>query len=299
MKTKLPVLLLVLALACKAEHFDRPEQSAALDGATVEKASIPAPPPPPPPSRVGLAQVAGVPPAIPRVIIRNAEISLVVSDAQIAFDRLTALAAASGGFVADSRLWRDHEQLRGSITLRVPASGLGDAMAAARKLASRVQSESVSGEDVTQEYVDLQAQVRNLEAAEVELRQLMTTVRERAKKAEDILEVYQQLTNVRGEIEKAKGRMQTLSQLSAMATLKVELIPDAVAQPVVEPGWQPVAVARHAAHNLVATLQTAGSAAIWIVIYVLPVGGVLALIAFGIRSFVKAVKRRRRSVTLK
>src|SRR5256885_197831 len=81
------------------------------------------------------------------------------------------------------------------------------ALAAIRKVATRVESETVSGDDVTQEFVDLESQVRNLEAAEIEMRQLMTTVRERTKKASDILEVYQELVQLRGQIETAKGRM--------------------------------------------------------------------------------------------
>ena len=82
-------------------------------------------------------------------------------------------------------------------------------------------AENIDSNDVTQEYVDLDSQVRNLEAAEVEMRQLMTTVRERMKKADDILQVYQHLTELRGQIEQAKGRMRYLSQMAALSTLKV------------------------------------------------------------------------------
>src|SRR5712692_6898228 len=115
------------------------------------------------------------------------------------------------------------------------------------------------------------AQVRNLEAAEVKMRQLMTTVRQRMQKAGDILEVYRHLTELRGQIEQAKGRMRYLSQLAALATLKVELVPDAIAKPVVEPGWQPMVVAREASRNLVRTMQVLASAAIWCAIYLLPI----------------------------
>ena len=59
-------------------------------------------------------------------------------------------------------------------------------------------------------------------------------------KAEDVLKVYQELTKVRGEIERVKGRMQYLGNLAALAIVTIELIPDILAKPVVEPGWRPL-----------------------------------------------------------
>jgi hypothetical protein len=238
--------------------------SVARDNAAFAVASPPPPPPLPPSAAAPQA------PALPRLIIRTAEVSLIVGDALASVDKLAALAAANGGYVTDSRLWRDGGVVRATLTIRVPAQKLDAALAAIRKAGTRVESESVSGDDVTQEYVDMESEVRNLEAAEVEMRQLMTTVRERTKKAQDILDVYQQLTQLRGEIEKAKGRMRYLSQMSAMSTIKLTLVPDAVAKPVVEPGWQPVAIVKDASRALVKTLQVVSDAVIWVVVYFAP-----------------------------
>ena len=228
---------------------------------------------------------------MPRIVIRNAQMTLVVADADPVAAKLTALASSSGGYVSESKQWREDGQLRASITLRIPAQRLDETLATARKLATRVESENVDANDVTQEYVDLDAQVRNLEAAENEMRQLMTDVRQRMKKAEDILEVYQHLTELRGQIEQAKGRMRYLSQLSALATVKIELVPDAIAKPVVQPGWQPLVVVRNAGRSLVSTLQVLASVAIWLIIYILPIVLIFALVAFAI---VRVVRRRKR-----
>ena len=175
----------------------------------------------------------------------------------------------------------------------MPAQKLDAALAAIRKAARRVESETVSGDDVTQEYVDLESQVRNLEAAEVEMRQLMATVRDRTKKAEDILEVYQQLVQLRGQIETAKGRMRYLSQMSAMSTIKLTLTPDAATAPVVEPGWQPVAVAKDASRALVKTAEGFADVAIWAIVYF----GPLLLALATMLVVVWRVVRRRRAVT--
>lgn len=147
----------------------------------------------------------------------------------------------------------------------------------------------MSSEDVSQEYVDLSSQLRNQEAAETELRALMTDVRKKTESASDVLQMYQQLAVVRGDVEKTKGRMQFLEQTSAMSTIKVELIPDAVAKPVVEPGWQPLVVVKDAGRALVGTLQWLSTVLIWFVIYVAPM---LLLIVLPIILGVRAARRR-------
>ena len=254
MRQKVFLLIALLAWSCKAER-NMNGMPAAKSGAADTALRAVGPPPPP------------QAPAMPRVIIRTAEVSLVVGDAAASVETLGRLAAANGGYVTDSRVWRDGQVVRATLTLRVPAPNLDAALAAVRKAATRVESETVSGDDVTQEYVDLESQVRNLEAAEAEMRQLMTTVRERTKKAEDILEVYQQLTQLRGQIETAKGRMRYLSQMSAMSTIKVSLTPDAVTKPVADTVWQPVAVLKDASRALLKTGEGVADIAIWAVVY--------------------------------
>lgn len=275
MKKGIALFLLLIAFGCKNESATSNTDSAAVTG-TVATAA-------PPAQKVSLPAA----PAIPRMVVRTADISIVISDTTVSIEKITAAVGASGGYVSDSKLWRDHEQLRGSLTLRVPAAQLDAALAAVRRLATRVQSEAVSSEDVSQEYVDLDAQVRNLEAAETEMRSLMTTVTERTHKASDIIEIYQQLTQLRGQIEQAKGRMRFLSQQSAMSTIRVDLVPDAIAQPVIEPGWQPVAIAKDASRALVHALQGIATLIIWIAIYVLPIVALLcgfALLAWRVTA---------------
>jgi len=271
MKKHIALALLLIALGCKNEMATNNTSTSAVTEAP------PPPPPPKPADTRAVGTAAPQAPALPRMIIRTAEMSLIVSDTSAAIDKITAAAGAANGYVADSKLWRDSELLRGTLTLRVPASNLDPTLAAIRKIGTRVQSEAMSSDDVSQEYVDLQSQVTNLEAAEVEMRGLMTTVRERTKKAQDILDVYEQLTQLRGQIEQAKGRLRYLGQMTALSTIKVELVPDAVAKPVVQPGWQPVAVFKDATRSLVGALEAIATMLIWIVVYVLPIVVLLVL----------------------
>ena len=246
---KTVLLFLVLVAACKKSEMASPlpsfrdEKVATRNAAAQTVASAV-------PSEAPVSTAA----PIDRMIIRTATISLIVRDTAKSVDAITSAVERSGGYVSASNVWREGDVLHAKVTMRVPNTRLGASMAAIRAAGIRVQSETVSSEEVTQEYVDLASQVRNGEATEEELRQLLVTVRERAKKAADILEVHEHLVAIRGQIEQAKGRMRYLEQMTAFATINVELTPDAVSTPAIEPGWQALA-----------------TAAIWFAIYLLPV----------------------------
>lgn len=232
-----------------------------------------------------------------RMIIRTANLSVVVSDTAQAQSAIIDAVNGMGGYVADASAWRENEQLRARLTVRVPAERLDALLAAIKELAVRVQQENITGRDVTEEYTDLKAQLVNLEATERELRELLTEVRQKTGKAEDVLAIYRELTRIRGEIERVQGRMQYLSNLSALATLTVDLIPDALARPVVEPGWRPLETVKNAGRALVNTLKGLVDALIWIVIVVIPVLIILAipvvLLALLIRWLGRRVKRKK------
>ena len=206
-----------------------------------------------------------------RMVVRNAELSLVVSETEAALQAVTALVKAAGGYISDANSWRQGEQLRSQVVVRIPAEKLDESLLALKKLAVRVEREKVSGQDVTEEYSDLNAQLVNLEATEKELRELLSEVRQRTQKAEDILQVYRELTSIRGEIERVKGRMQYLSNLTALATINIELIPDSLAKPVVEPGWRPLETLKNAGRELVNALKGLADVLIYFVILVLPI----------------------------
>jgi Domain of unknown function (DUF4349) len=228
-----------------------------------------------------------------RMIVRNAAISMVVRDAGDVLRKVSALIDSKGGYLAESKQWKENQQLLATATFRVPSNQLFAVIAAVRPMAIRVESENVSAEDVSQEYADAGAQLKNLQATEVELRELLRTVRERTQKASEIMEIYNELTKVRGDIERIQGRMQYLSQQTALSTLKVELTPDALAVPVVEPGWQPLATVRAASRSLVNTMKSLIDALIWVILYLLPIGAVFVALALVVRSIWRRLRGAR------
>jgi hypothetical protein len=254
----LPVL--VMALACKNEA------AMVADAASPAASQVPA-----------RNEAKAQEPAAPRMIVRTANMRILVADTAKAVDTVTQSVEAMGGYVSDSNVWREGDSLRARITLRVPSDKLTTTLASIRGVAKRVETETIASEDVTAQYVDLDARVRNLEATEEELRQLLVVARTNSRKASEVLEVHQQLTNIRGEIEQAKGRIRYLTQVAAMSSIALEVGTDAVL-----PSWHPSSVMRDASGALVAALQAMATVGIWLLIYVVPVFGTLALMLVGV-----------------
>lgn len=227
-----------------------------------------------------------------RMITRTAQIRVVVSDPVAAMRTLTAMVEKRGGYVSDSRQWRSGEQMLASLTIRVPVRDLPATLDSIRHGAIRVENESTSGEDVTEQYADLRAQLTNLQATETELRALLVTVRQRTQKAADILEVFNQLAAIRGQIDRTQSRITTLEQLTELATISVELVPDALAQPLTSGGWRPLGVVRAAFRTLLSTLKWLLEAAIWLIIYVVPVVLVLAVPVLGVALGIRELRKR-------
>jgi len=267
--------ILVLVFGCqKAEHAAKLISTDAAAPVSLAKTQVKA---------AEVAQVA----AMPRMIVRTANVKIIVADTAKTVDAITQSVEAGGGYVSGSHIWRDGELLRATLTLRVPSEKLTATLAAIRGLSKRVENETIGSEDVSQEYVDLESQLRNLEATEIELRELMTTIRKNAQKAEEVLAMHQQIAAIRSQIEQIKGRMRYLGSVSSMSTVSLEIAPDFIAQPVIEPGWQPVVIVKNASRALVGVAQFIATIAIWFLIYILPIVGTLLIVVALLWKFVR------------
>jgi hypothetical protein len=224
-----------------------------------------------------------------RKVSRNADLSLIVEDTQTAVSQLRSTALALGGYVADASLWQVKDDLmRGSITLRIDSRNFDDALERIRQIALEVERENIGSQDVTAEYTDLDSRVRNLEATEQELLALLSEIRQQTNSADEVLQVYRELTRIREEIEQIRGRMQYLDNQISLATITVQLIPKEE-KPIVQSGWGAGETFRNALSALVSAGQMLASAAIWLVVFVLPVVLVaaipLALAVVGVRRW--------------
>lgn len=226
-----------------------------------------------------------------RMIVRRANLAVVVEDTDAAIARLKDMSAALGGYISESSRWLSDDQAYARVTLRVPAESLDDVLDQLRDLAIRVDNENVSGEDVTEEYVDLQARLRNLEATETELLALLTEIRENRGKAEEVLAVHREITNIRGQIESLKGREQYLERMTALATVQIEIRPKAAPRSVVDRArWSPIVTGSRALRAFVSVVQVL----LDLVIYVLIFSPFLLIPIVVLWLVVRLVRRRRR-----
>lgn len=231
-----------------------------------------------------------------QMIVKNANLSILVDDPVKALSEIMALADSLGGFTVYSNSYQTYtnagEQVpEASVNIRVPADKLTEAMTAIKEMTGDpeqyVTNESVSGEDVTQAYTDLGSRLRNLQEAETEL----TKMYENAVDAEDVLAIYNQKMQVSEQIEVIKGQMQYYEQASATSSIVVTISAKASVQPITVAGWEPKGVARNAVQALINFGKGFVNFLIWLVIYVLPV---LLVIGAPIFFFVRWLVRRNR-----
>jgi hypothetical protein len=238
--------------------------------------------------------------AIDRVVIKNASLVIVVADPAAAMGSITQMADEMGGFVVNSNLVRlastgGMEVPEANITVRVPAQKLTDAMDRIKGLvtdkANDIQSENVTGQDVTKEYTDLQSRLTNLENTRDQLQTIMAD----AHKTEDILAVYNQLTSVTEQIEVLKGQIRYYDESASLSAISVRIVSKESVKPISIGGWQPKGIARDALQALVNTLQVLGTAAIWGGIYCLPITLMAAIPLYLIFLGFRKVQRRKKA----
>jgi hypothetical protein len=214
-----------------------------------------------------------------RMIVRTGDMSLVVKDITQADDDIAQLAVTFGGYVVSSQISGEEEEMRGSISIRVPDEKFDQALAELRDLAVRVKSESTNSQDVTEEYIDLQARLGNAEATEKQYLALL----DKATDVEDILSIYNYLSQVRQEIEQIKGQMQYLERTTSMSLISVSLEPEVTAKPLVRVGWSALEVLKSAARGLVVAGQVLATIAMWLLIFIPVWGTILGIILWRCR----------------
>jgi hypothetical protein len=203
-------------------------------------------------------------PAGQRLVIKNATVTIQVESVSGAEASLRQRAEQLGGYVVSVQTYGSDADMTTTVTFRVPADRFEEALSGVEGLARKVLSRSVSGDDVTEEFVDLESRLRNLEATRARLLDLL----DRASRVEDALQVNQALTDVQGEIEQIQGRMKYLRDSAAFSTITADIRPVPAAPTIIEPdGWQPLRVAQEALAGLVDFGQALASLGIVILVW--------------------------------
>ena len=216
-------------------------------------------------------------PMAARKLIRNGQLLLEVRDYGDAADRVTAIARSRGGYVADKQSGRrEHDLRQGTLTVRVPADGFDEALAALKPV-GKLLSESVAVQDLTRAYLDLETRLRVKRDTEGRLRDILRT---RTAKLADVLEAERELARVTEEIERMEGERRYYDQQVALSTIVVTLREP---EPALQSGaFQPI---REAFRDSVRVLATSVAAIVYAVVALLPWLVLLSLLAVVVRTW--------------
>ncbi len=242
-----------------------------------------------------------------RMVMMNADLTIVVPDPQAKAAAIDALAKSLGGYLVSLNMYQTYTQSgdtapEGYISIRVPSEKLDNALSQIKSDAVEVRNETRSGTDVTASYVDLDSQLTNLERAEQDLLEIMDDARnnpgnDNTTRTQDVLNVYNQIVNIRGQIEAIKGQMQYYEDSTSTSLINVTLIAEETVKPLEIGGWKPEGVARDAIQSLIEFWQGFVDFLINLFLLILPIlitiFGPIALVIWGIIALVKRQKRKK------
>lgn len=232
-----------------------------------------------------------LPPAASQMIIKNADLELLVADSDLALERTTQLVADHGGYLISSRTWMVGDYKHAALTLGVPAVQFEAALNRLRHVGVEVLRETTAGQDVSAEYADLQSRLTNLEATSARVRDFLAA----ATNVTESLSINAELSALEGQIEQIKGQMRYYEGRAAYSTITVTLTPERQPEepaplPPAQP-WDPARTFQSALRLLTTLSQTAADAFIWFTVVCGP-GLLLLVAALGALRLVRRLIRK-------
>ena len=233
------------------------------------------------------------PAAVERLVIQNADLSIVVADPEAKMDEIGKMAESMGGYVVTKNVFQTYTENNikvpeGNITVRVPAEKLEEALDKIKADAVEVENESRSGQDVTAEYVDLQSRLKTHEQAAEQLSEIL----EQKTESAEVIEVFNQLVYHREQIEIIKGQMKYYEEAAALSAVSVRITAEETLQPLEIAGWRPVGEARDALQALINFFKGFLNFLIWLIILIIPAGLLILALLWVVWRFFRFVWRK-------
>ena len=197
-----------------------------------------------------------------RKVVKTADLGLHSEEVRRSTARAQQVAATAGGTVLSSQVYRSDDSVTADLVLSVPSEEFERVLGELRSLGEKVTTDSISGQDVTEEYVDLKSRERNLKATE----EGMLRLYDRAKNVEEVLSIQRELTGVREDIELVQGRIKYLDQRSTYSQITLNIQP-VTSPPPPRPTWDPGDVVARAWSASLGVLQVMATAIISAVVF--------------------------------
>lgn len=213
-----------------------------------------------------VAATASTNDVLPEKIIKTGNLSLSVAETEKAITSISAAVKDYSGFVQNSRTYETkNERTAGEMTIRIPVASFEEALIAIKAQAKVVISEALAGQDVTEEYIDLEARLKNKQETEARYTEILA----KANSVEDILKVTNALENTRAEVESLQGQLKYLANKTDLATISVSLTEETNVIATTKT-WEPLENARQAFQTWIIFLQKLADLLVWLIIFLLP-----------------------------
>jgi len=212
-----------------------------------------------------------------RLVIKESNLSLLVNKVVEAQKNILQKIEEMGGYMVSSNLTNPQDTAAATVIVRIPVKKFDQALDYFRSISVKVISENLQGEDVTDQYVDLQARLETLNKTKLKFEQIM----DKASQIQDILDVQRELINLQSQIDDLKGQQQYLEKSAQMAKVTLYLSTDELSLPYApSEAWRPQAIFKQATRSLVGTLRALGTLVIWVAVYAVVWVPILIIIIF-------------------
>ncbi len=230
-------------------------------------------------------------PTTEKKVIKSGDLYLRVENADKAVENISQIARTNQGEVFASSVSRiaDEQVRQGYVTIKVPFSNFEKTFNELKKVASLILSESVSSQDVTEQYTDLQSRLKNKQAEEASFLKIL----EQAGKMDDVLSVTRALSRTREEIEVLQGRIRLMDSQTEMSTIMINITEDADVQ--MAETWRPWQVIKDSVNGLMKSLQGFIDFVIVLIIQVIPILLLIGLLIWIIFKISKKIIGRLKS----
>lgn len=211
-----------------------------------------------------IPEAAPQPDVANRMMVKNANQSLYVKDVKESMEAIESFAKNIGGYTVSKSINEPQESSSGYITLRVPAEKLEETLTYFGEKAVRVVYESVSGNDITDQFVDTQEKLAILEKTKA----IFVGMLDSATNFDQILRAQTEILNVQRQIDSVKGQIEYMEKTAEMSLVSVDLSTDELELGYSPEGsWRPGVVFKLAVRSLIGTARKAGNAVIWLGVY--------------------------------
>jgi hypothetical protein len=199
-----------------------------------------------------------------RLVISNSYLSLLVENVVKVKDEILSYVQSNGGYMVNTNVSNPADAPTASVTVRVPSEKLNETLTYFRSLSLKVVSENLDGTDVTDQYVDIDAQIANLQQAKNKYQEILN----KATEITDISNLTQQIISLQSQIDSYKGQQKSLAQNASLSKVTLYLSTDEIALPYAPSEmWRPNVIFKLAVRSLISHLRDLGTLAIWLAVY--------------------------------